>query len=167
MERGGGGCVPDGDPPPPPRHGATTITSEAKPLPLPPLACADSSGFPPDLKGEVNTYRALVCPWEGPLPGEDRYDCAILRNNLPFDLNFPTKAIRVQFPGGSLRFFAYRNRAGRCHWLVGFLWVLPFPLPFYSDAASYSPQSPSSALKTLMLRVVLISSLCSLEFALP
>ncbi|KAJ8882957.1 hypothetical protein PR048_014796 [Dryococelus australis] len=32
----------------------------------------------------------------------------------------PTKAIRVQFPAGSLRIFACGNRAGRCRWSAGF-----------------------------------------------
>ncbi|KAJ8869359.1 hypothetical protein PR048_030934 [Dryococelus australis] len=37
-----------------------------------------------------------------------------------------TNAIRVQFPAGSLRIFACRNRAGRCHWSAGFIGVLPY-----------------------------------------
>ncbi|KAJ8880932.1 hypothetical protein PR048_017405 [Dryococelus australis] len=32
----------------------------------------------------------------------------------------PTKAIRAQYPVGSLRIFACGNRAGRCRWLVDF-----------------------------------------------
>ncbi|KAJ8871384.1 hypothetical protein PR048_027701 [Dryococelus australis] len=40
-----------------------------------------------------------------------------------------------------------------------FLRDLPFPLPLHSGAAPYSPQSPTSALKTSMLRAVQISSL--------
>ncbi|KAJ8895937.1 hypothetical protein PR048_001278 [Dryococelus australis] len=65
-----------------------------------------------------------------------------------------TKAIRAQSPAGSLRIFACGNRAGRCR----FLGDVPFPPPFHSSAASYSPESPSSALKTSMLRAVKISS---------
>ncbi|KAJ8894983.1 hypothetical protein PR048_000291 [Dryococelus australis] len=42
---------------------------------------------------------------------------------------------------------------------VGFLRDLPFPPPFHSDADPYSYQSPTSALKTPMLRAVQISSL--------
>ncbi|KAJ8877392.1 hypothetical protein PR048_021846 [Dryococelus australis] len=43
--------------------------------------------------------------------------------------------------------------------LVGeFSWGLSFPPPFPSGAAPYSPQSPTSALKTSMLRAVHISS---------
>ncbi|KAJ8886124.1 hypothetical protein PR048_012333 [Dryococelus australis] len=71
----------------------------------------------------------------------------------------PTNAIRVKSPAGSLRIFPCGNRAGRCRWLAGFLGDLPFPPPFHSDAAPYSPQSPSSALKTSMLSAVQISSL--------
>ncbi|KAJ8866649.1 hypothetical protein PR048_032510 [Dryococelus australis] len=71
----------------------------------------------------------------------------------------PTKAIRVQSPAGSLRNFACGNRAGRCRWLAGFLGDLLSPLPLHSGAAPFSPQSPSSALKTSMLRAVQISSL--------
>ncbi|KAJ8890111.1 hypothetical protein PR048_009618 [Dryococelus australis] len=70
-----------------------------------------------------------------------------------------TKAIRIQSPAGSLRIFACRNYAGRCRWSAGFLVDLPFPMPFRFGAAPYSPQSPSSNLKTSMLRAVQISSL--------
>ncbi|KAJ8866395.1 hypothetical protein PR048_032238 [Dryococelus australis] len=55
----------------------------------------------------------------------------------------PTTAIRAQSPAGLLR-----NHAGRCRWSAGFLGDLPFPQPFHSCAATYSPRSPSSALKT-------------------
>ncbi|KAJ8881000.1 hypothetical protein PR048_017473 [Dryococelus australis] len=41
----------------------------------------------------------------------------------------------------------------------GFFEDLPFPPPFRSDAAPYSPQSPSSALKISMLRAAQITSL--------
>ncbi|KAJ8882051.1 hypothetical protein PR048_018539 [Dryococelus australis] len=70
----------------------------------------------------------------------------------------PTKAIRVQSPAGSHRIFACGNRAVRCRWSAGFLGDLPFPLPSHSGAFSYSPQSPSSALRTSMLRAAQISS---------
>ncbi|KAJ8888795.1 hypothetical protein PR048_008287 [Dryococelus australis] len=60
----------------------------------------------------------------------------------------PTWAIRVHSPAGSLRIFACGNRAGRCRWSAGFLGDLPFPPPFHSGVASYSPKSPSLALKT-------------------
>ncbi|KAJ8873909.1 hypothetical protein PR048_024745, partial [Dryococelus australis] len=72
---------------------------------------------------------------------------------------FPTKAIRVQSPAGSLRIFACGNRAERCRWLAGFLGDLPFRPPFHSGAAPHSPQSSSSALKTSILRAIQISSL--------
>ncbi|KAJ8872563.1 hypothetical protein PR048_026169 [Dryococelus australis] len=48
-----------------------------------------------------------------------------------------------------LKIFACGNRAGRYRWSVGFLGDLPFPQPFHSSGAPYSPQSPSSALKTI------------------
>ncbi|KAJ8882738.1 hypothetical protein PR048_014551 [Dryococelus australis] len=60
----------------------------------------------------------------------------------------PTTAIRVQSPAGSLRIFACGIRAGRCRWWAGFLGDFPFPPPFHSGAARYSPKSQSSALKT-------------------
>ncbi|KAJ8867688.1 hypothetical protein PR048_031491 [Dryococelus australis] len=53
----------------------------------------------------------------------------------------PTKAIRVQFPDGSLRIFACGDRAVRCCWSAGFLGDLPFPSLFHSGAAPFSPQS--------------------------
>ncbi|KAJ8881158.1 hypothetical protein PR048_017631 [Dryococelus australis] len=56
-------------------------------------------------------------------------------------------------------FSACGNRAGRCRWSVGFLGDLPFPPTLHPGAVPYSPQSPSSAFKTLMLRAVQISSL--------
>ncbi|KAJ8889723.1 hypothetical protein PR048_009224 [Dryococelus australis] len=71
----------------------------------------------------------------------------------------PTKAILGQSPAGSLRIFACGNRAGRCRWSAGLLGDLQFPPPFHSGATPYSPQSPSSTLKTSMLRTVQISSL--------
>ncbi|KAJ8875246.1 hypothetical protein PR048_023141 [Dryococelus australis] len=52
---------------------------------------------------------------------------------------------------GSLRIFACGNRAGRCRWSAGFLGDLPLTPPLHSSAVPYSPQSPSSALKTSML----------------
>ncbi|KAJ8871139.1 hypothetical protein PR048_027443, partial [Dryococelus australis] len=54
----------------------------------------------------------------------------------------PTKAIRPVNSG----IFACGNSGGRCHWSAGFLGDLPFP----------PPQSPSSALKTSMLRAAQI-----------
>ncbi|KAJ8889301.1 hypothetical protein PR048_008799 [Dryococelus australis] len=71
----------------------------------------------------------------------------------------PTKAIRVQSPAEQLRVFARGNRAGRYRWSASFLGDLPFPPPFHSGDAPYSSQAPSSALKTLMLGDVQISSL--------
>ncbi|KAJ8877574.1 hypothetical protein PR048_022029 [Dryococelus australis] len=71
----------------------------------------------------------------------------------------PTKAIRAQFPAGSLRIFACGNRARRSRWSAGFLGDLQFPPPFHSGAAQYPLKSPSSACKTSMLRAVQVSSL--------
>ncbi|KAJ8872123.1 hypothetical protein PR048_025725 [Dryococelus australis] len=51
------------------------------------------------------------------------------------------------------------NRAPRCRWSAGFLGDLPFRPHFHSGAAPYSPLSPSSALKTSLLRDAQISSL--------
>ncbi|KAJ8869750.1 hypothetical protein PR048_028758 [Dryococelus australis] len=49
-------------------------------------------------------------------------------------------------------------RSGRCRWSASFLGDLPLPSPFHSGAVPYSPQSPSSVLKTSMLRAAEISS---------
>ncbi|KAJ8882329.1 hypothetical protein PR048_014131 [Dryococelus australis] len=57
------------------------------------------------------------------------------------------------------RTFACGNRAGRCFRSSGFLRDLPFPPPFNSGAVPYSPQSPSSTLKTSLRRAIKISSL--------
>ncbi|KAJ8888050.1 hypothetical protein PR048_007536 [Dryococelus australis] len=75
----------------------------------------------------------------------------------------PSMSIRAQPPARSLRIFACGNLAGRCRWSTSFLRDLPFPRPFHSDASPYSPQSPTSALKTSLLRVAKISSLQSDE----
>ncbi|KAJ8878867.1 hypothetical protein PR048_019456 [Dryococelus australis] len=69
----------------------------------------------------------------------------------------PTKAIRIQSRPGH-RISACGNRAGRCRWSAGFLGDIPFPLPLHSGAAPYSPQAPSSALKTTLLRAAQITS---------
>ncbi|KAJ8873439.1 hypothetical protein PR048_024256 [Dryococelus australis] len=57
------------------------------------------------------------------------------------------------------RIFASGNRAGRYRWLAGFLGDLPFPPPLHSGTAPSSLQSPSSALKSSLLRAAQISSL--------
>ncbi|KAJ8877046.1 hypothetical protein PR048_021498 [Dryococelus australis] len=63
----------------------------------------------------------------------------------------PTKAIRVQSPAGSPVFRMWESC--RTMPLVGgFSRDLPFPPPFHAGAAPYSPQSPSSALKTSLFR---------------
>ncbi|KAJ8866098.1 hypothetical protein PR048_033622 [Dryococelus australis] len=62
----------------------------------------------------------------------------------------PTKANRI---------FASGNRDVRCRWSAGLLGDLPFPPPLHSGAAPHSLQSPSSALKTSLLRDAQISSL--------
>ncbi|KAJ8876497.1 hypothetical protein PR048_020942 [Dryococelus australis] len=63
---------------------------------------------------------------------------------------------------GHPRIFTCRNRAGRCRrWPAGFLWDLSFTPLFHSDADPYASQSPSSVLKTALLRTAQISSLFS------
>ncbi|KAJ8872730.1 hypothetical protein PR048_026344 [Dryococelus australis] len=66
-----------------------------------------------------------------------------------------TKANRVQSPAGLPDF---REWNSRYRWPAGFLGDLPFPPPLHSGAAPYSPQSPSSALETSLLRAAQISS---------
>ncbi|KAJ8872056.1 hypothetical protein PR048_025657 [Dryococelus australis] len=51
------------------------------------------------------------------------------------------------------------SQVGRCRWSAGFLGDLPFPPPHHSGTAPYSTQSPSSDLKTSLLRTVQMSSL--------
>ncbi|KAJ8891025.1 hypothetical protein PR048_010534 [Dryococelus australis] len=63
----------------------------------------------------------------------------------------PTKANRVQSLAKPLWIFAYGIRGGRCRRVL--LGCLPFLPPHHSDPAPYSSQSPSSALKTSLLRV--------------
>ncbi|KAJ8876118.1 hypothetical protein PR048_024027 [Dryococelus australis] len=74
------------------------------------------------------------------------------------DCSPPTKANRVESPASSLRILASGNRAGRCGWSAGFLGDLPFPPPLHSGAAPCLT-SPSSALKTSLLKATQISSL--------
>ncbi|KAJ8878686.1 hypothetical protein PR048_019271 [Dryococelus australis] len=71
----------------------------------------------------------------------------------------PTKA---DWQGHS-RIFACGNRAGRCCLSAGFLEDLPFPQPFHSGADPYSPQSPSPAFKTLLLRAASGGITCEVE----
>ncbi|KAJ8869119.1 hypothetical protein PR048_030687, partial [Dryococelus australis] len=59
------------------------------------------------------------------------------------------------------RILASGNRAGRYRWSAGLLGDLPLPTPLHSGAAPYSLPSPSSALKTSVLRAAHISSLVS------
>ncbi|KAJ8897419.1 hypothetical protein PR048_002765, partial [Dryococelus australis] len=57
------------------------------------------------------------------------------------------------------RTFASGNRAGRCRWSAGLFGDLPFSPSNDSGAVPFSLQSPSSALKTSLLRAAKISSL--------
>ncbi|KAJ8867632.1 hypothetical protein PR048_031435 [Dryococelus australis] len=63
---------------------------------------------------------------------------------------------------GHFRSFASGNRPGRCSWSTGFLGDLPFPPPFHSGVTPYSPKSPSSTLKTSLLRTATAHIKCSL-----
>ncbi|KAJ8883882.1 hypothetical protein PR048_015737 [Dryococelus australis] len=72
----------------------------------------------------------------------------------------PSKANRVQSPVGSLPDFQMRESC----WTMPL--NLPFPAPLRSDAAAHSPQSPSSALKTSLLKAAQISSPTSLTHVL-
>ncbi|KAJ8890049.1 hypothetical protein PR048_009555 [Dryococelus australis] len=72
----------------------------------------------------------------------------------------PTKAIRVQSPAVPLPDFRMWESYRTMPLIGGFSrGSLPFPPPLNSGAAPYSSQSPSSALKILMLRAVQLSSL--------
>ncbi|KAJ8884029.1 hypothetical protein PR048_015886 [Dryococelus australis] len=60
---------------------------------------------------------------------------------------------------GSLPDFRMWESCGRMLLVAGFLGDLPFPPPFHSSIAPFSPQAPSSAIKTLLLTATQISSL--------
>ncbi|KAJ8889914.1 hypothetical protein PR048_009419 [Dryococelus australis] len=77
--------------------------------------------------------------------GPDTANWPFGRSAERLDCSPPTNANQVQSPAGSLRFFASENRAGRCRWSGGFLGDLPCHPSLHSDAAPYSPQSPSSS----------------------
>ncbi|KAJ8888546.1 hypothetical protein PR048_008037 [Dryococelus australis] len=64
----------------------------------------------------------------------------------------PFKANRIQSPRPGHRIFASVNRAGRCRWSAGFLGDLPFPPAPSFRCRSISLQSPSSAIKTSVIR---------------
>ncbi|KAJ8898158.1 hypothetical protein PR048_003518 [Dryococelus australis] len=117
------------------------------------------SRFPPPLHSGAalnppHLYRLAVLL--GVAPQTEPHSGATVAERLAHSP--PTTAIRAQSSVGSIRISAYGNRAGRCRWSAGFLGDLPFPPPFRSGAAPYSSQSPSSALKTSMLRAAQISS---------
>ncbi|KAJ8897800.1 hypothetical protein PR048_003150 [Dryococelus australis] len=71
----------------------------------------------------------------------------------------PTKANRVQSPAGSLLIFASGNRAERCRRSAGFLGIFRFPRSCIPVLLHSHLISPSSALRTLLLRAVQISQL--------
>ncbi|KAJ8878938.1 hypothetical protein PR048_019541 [Dryococelus australis] len=71
----------------------------------------------------------------------------------------PTKTIRVQPPAGSLRIFACGNHARRCRQSEAFLRDLSFPHSYVPALLQTHLASPSSALKTSILRAAQISSL--------
>ncbi|KAJ8893451.1 hypothetical protein PR048_006049 [Dryococelus australis] len=72
----------------------------------------------------------------------------------------PTQSKRVQSPAGSLPDLRMWESCQTMPLAGGFFFGdLPFLPPFHSGAAPYSPQSPSSALKTSLLSATKISSL--------
>ncbi|KAJ8881013.1 hypothetical protein PR048_017486 [Dryococelus australis] len=80
------------------------------------------------------------------------------RESVSHRQTFPTKAIRVQSPAGSPDFRMWESC--RTMPLVGgFSRGSLLSPPFHSAATPYSPQSPSSALKTSLLKAAQISSL--------
>ncbi|KAJ8893747.1 hypothetical protein PR048_006347, partial [Dryococelus australis] len=70
----------------------------------------------------------------------------------------PTKTNRIQLPWAGHLIFACGNRSGRCRWSAVFFRYFAFPPPHHSRAASDSPQSSLSALKTSLLGADKISS---------
>ncbi|KAJ8890933.1 hypothetical protein PR048_010442 [Dryococelus australis] len=55
--------------------------------------------------------------------------------------------------------FACENRGGRCRWSAGFLWDLPFPLPFHSGAAMLTSLHPHRLSRNRFFRDAQISQL--------
>ncbi|KAJ8884510.1 hypothetical protein PR048_016367 [Dryococelus australis] len=79
------------------------------------------------------------------------------------DCMTPTKANWIQSPDSSFRIFASGNRAGRCRLFAGFSRGSPVsPVLSFRRCSILTSQSPSSALKTSLLRGAQSSSLASL-----
>ncbi|KAJ8894558.1 hypothetical protein PR048_007215 [Dryococelus australis] len=57
-----------------------------------------------------------------------------------YTTRLPPKLTELDSRRGRSRILAYENRVGLCRWLAGFLGNLPFPSPFHSGAAPYSPR---------------------------
>ncbi|KAJ8876809.1 hypothetical protein PR048_021256 [Dryococelus australis] len=98
----------------------------------------------------------LTCENSGIEPASPRWEAG----DLPLiwlDYSSPTEASRVRFPAGSAPGFRIRrNLVGRCRWSAGFLGIYRFPRPCIPALLHTHFASPSSALKTSMLRAVQI-----------
>ncbi|KAJ8886137.1 hypothetical protein PR048_012346 [Dryococelus australis] len=115
------------------------------------LACGNSAGRCRLLAGLLGD---LPLPPPTPTPAPP----PLSHFNHPHRLSAPARLPPMRTglnPRPGHRVFACGNSAG------GFLGYLSFPPPFRSGAAPYSPESPSSALKTSTLRAAQISSLFS------
>ncbi|KAJ8896818.1 hypothetical protein PR048_002164 [Dryococelus australis] len=84
---------------------------------------------------------------------------AVVKQHVSY-LRQPGSIPRGMAPGN----IAYGNRAGRCCWSAGFLGDLPFPYPFIPALLHTRLTSPTSAIKTSILRATQISPLHSINF---
>ncbi|KAJ8868624.1 hypothetical protein PR048_030163, partial [Dryococelus australis] len=108
----------------------------------------DPTGF---RSGRPDTATAPCTARRGYLPG---YHAPAINMAEWLASSPPTKATRIQS-----RILACGDRDGRYRWSACFLGDLPFLPPFHSGAAPFSRQSPSSALKTSLLRAAQMHSL--------
>ncbi|KAJ8877643.1 hypothetical protein PR048_022098 [Dryococelus australis] len=132
-------------------------------LPFPPPFHSGAAPFSPHItlidsqdlavKGHPNLSAQLSIYFRKKGGGEENFDsCIKLFPKIRLDHNLLASLtpimnlagektiIRVlRLPSGSLRIFGSGNRAGRYRLSVGFLRDLPFPPPFHSGAAPFSP----------------------------
>ncbi|KAJ8881054.1 hypothetical protein PR048_017527, partial [Dryococelus australis] len=80
------------------------------------------------------------------------------------DYSLSSRRNGFDFRRGRSRIFTCGKRTGQCHWSVGFLGDLLFSHPFIMVLLHTCLISPSSALKTSMLRAAQISSIIHIHF---
>ncbi|KAJ8877987.1 hypothetical protein PR048_022450 [Dryococelus australis] len=131
-------------------------------LASPPSALEISIGFELAVNGDDKGIWGIVGNREHKLQRKlARARCREFEHNFAEPVRLarspPAKENRAHSPAGSPDF----HKWGSCRAVPlvgGFSRDLPFPPPLHSGTAPYSPQSPSSALKTSLLRADQISS---------